>query len=290
MSQNYPLVSIMMPVYNGIETLELATNSLVQQSYSNWKCVIVNDGSTDGTKAFLDQLTDPRFFIIHFETNKGRPAARQAALNAAEGKYLAFLDADDFYHPEKLKQQIALLEQFPEVALVSCGNACYDANFNLETVRGCGNGVPKTYRFGAKLTCALRTSVVRLAPATQIAFNAKLKHAQDTDFMQRYLVGKQYISMPQVLYYYSEFVSVTGKKILKTYYYSLIHHSSLLKHAFVPNLKEMLVTMGKAAFTAVALPFTGVNFFLKKRGRIPTAAELEDYKQVNVKLNIHGKS
>jgi len=290
MSQNYPLVSIMMPVFNGIETLELATNSLVQQSYRNWKCVIVNDGSTDGTKAFLDQLTDPRFLIIHFETNKGRPAARQAALNAAEGEYLAFLDADDFYHPEKLKEQIALLEQFPEVALVSCGNACYDANFNLETVRGCGNGIPKTYHFGAKLTCALRTSVVRLALATTIPFNAKLKHAQDTDFMQRYLVGKQYISMPQVLYYYSEFVSVTGKKILKTYYYSLIHHSSLLKHAFLPNLKAMVVTIGKCAFTALVLPFTGVGFFLKKRGRIPTPSELEDYKQVSVKLDIHGKA
>ncbi|WP_113636020.1 glycosyltransferase family 2 protein [Nubsella zeaxanthinifaciens] len=290
MSQNQPLVSIMMPVYNGIDTLGLATNSLIQQSYTNWKCVIVNDGSSDGTKEFLDQLTDPRFVIIHFEANKGRPVARQAALDAAEGEYLAFLDADDFYHPEKLKEQIALLEQFPEVALVSCGNACYDENFNLETVRGCGNGVPKTYRFGAKLTCALRTSVVRLAAATKIPFNAKLKHAQDTDFMQRYLVGKQYISMPQVLYYYSEFVSVTGKKILKTYYYSLIHHRSLLKHAFVPNLKAMLVTVAKGAFTAVLLPFTGVGFFLKKRGRIPTLSEQEDYKKVSNQLQINGKA
>lgn len=290
MSENQPLVSIMMPVYNGIHTLELATNSLIQQSYANWKCVIVNDGSTDGTTEFLNGLDDPRFLVIHFETNKGRPVARQAALDAAEGEYLAFLDADDFYHPDKLRQQIALLEKFPDIALVSCGNACYDADFNLETVRGCGNGVPKTYQFGGKLTCALRTSVVRLAPAAKIAFNSKLKHAQDTDFMQRYLVGKPYISMPQVLYYYSEFVSVTGKKILKTYYYSLIHHSSLLKHALVPNLKAMLVTIGKAAFTAVALPFTGVNFFLKKRGRTPTPAELEDYKQVSAKLNIHGKA
>ena len=290
MSQNQPLVSIMMPVYNGIDTLELATNSLIEQSYTNWKCVIVNDGSTDGTKEFLDGLTDPRFHIIHFDVNKGRPIARQASLDAATGEYLAFLDADDFYHPEKLKEQIALMEKHPEVALVSCGNACYNANFDLETVRGCGNGQPKTYQYGARLTCALRTSVVRLQAATKIPFNAKLKHAQDTDYMQRYLVGKQYISMPQVLYYYSEFVSVTGKKILKTYYYSLIHHSGLLKHAFMPNAKAMAVTVAKGFFTALILPFTGVDYFLKKRGRVPTPAELEDFNNVSIKLHINGKA
>lgn len=289
MSTSQPLISIMMPVYNGIDTLALATNSLLKQTYPNWKCVIVNDGSSDGTKAFLDSLTDPRFVIVHFEKNLGRPIARQAALDAAQGEYLAFLDADDFYHPEKLAEQVQILEQYTDVDLVSCGNACYNAAFNLETVRGCGNGIAKVYEYGHRLNCALRTSLVRLDLARKVPFNTKLKHAQDTDFMQRYLVGKRYISMPSVRYYYSEFVSVTGKKILKTYYYSLIHHSSLLKYAFWPNFKAMLVTVGKASFTAVVLPFTDVNYFLKKRGRVPTTSENEDFNHVCKQLNIHGK-
>jgi len=285
MKQNYPLVSIMMPVYNGIATLGLATASLLSQTYSNWECIIVNDGSVDGTAEYLDSLNDERFVIIHFKQNKGRPYARQAAMQAVKGVYLAFLDADDFYHPEKLALQVDLLEKYPDIQLVSCANASYDNHLNIITVRGGGNAQKRKYQYGDKLSCALRTSLLRMDLAKNISFNQKLKQAQDTDFLQRYLNDRYYLPMPDVLYYYSEFVSVTGRKILRTYYYSLIHHSGLLKAAFWPNAKSILITIGKGVITALILPFVDVNFFLKRRGRLPVQQEVEMFKKVTLKLN-----
>jgi glycosyltransferase involved in cell wall biosynthesis len=133
--ENSPQVAIMMPVYNGEKTLPLAIASLLHQTYLYWKCYIVNDGSTDGTKGYLDSLNDVRFVIIHFENNKGRPYARQAALDIAEGKYLAFLDADDFYHPQKLEKQIEAFDKNRDIDLVSCGMASFDHRLILRTVR-----------------------------------------------------------------------------------------------------------------------------------------------------------
>ena len=286
MNQKSPTVSIMVPVYNGISTIALAVNSLLHQTYSNWECIIVNDGSNDGTRKFLDELADPRFVVIHFEKNKGRPYARQVALEAAAGKYLAFLDADDFYHPKKLAMQVELLESHPEVDLVSCANASYDQNFKILTVRGGGSGKKRLYHFGDRLSCALRTSLTRTHLAKSIDFNKKLKQAQDTDFLQRYLNGRHYISMPEVLYYYSEFVSVTGRKILRTYYYSLIHHSGLLKYAFIANARAIIVTIGKAIVTAIILPFVDVSFFLKRRGRLPVLQEVDDFNEVSFQLGM----
>ena len=280
-----PLISIMMPVYNGMSTLDLAVSSLLQQTYPNWRCIIVNDGSDDGTREFLDALTDPRFVVLHFEQNMGRPYARQAALDLAEGEYLAFLDADDFYHPEKLERQVELLSRHQDVDLVSCGNASYNGNFDILTVRGCGRGESRSYKYGEQLGCALRTSLIRLSLAKDVSFNMKLKHAQDTDFLQRYLNGRRYIAMPYVLYYYSEFVSVTGRKILRTYYYSLIHSYGLLKHAFAANLRAIALTVAKASVTVVLLPFVDVDFFLKKRGRIPQDAEVLEFKKVCSTIN-----
>ena len=84
-----PLVTIMMPVFNGLKLIHASIASLLAQTYSNWECIIVDDGSTDGTSEYLDSLQDIRFRVVHFKENLGRPFARQKALELANGKYLA---------------------------------------------------------------------------------------------------------------------------------------------------------------------------------------------------------
>ena len=70
-------VSIMMPVYNGLPLIKASVESILKQTYTNWECIIVDDGSTDGTSAYLDSLSDSRFVVHHFVKNQGRPVARQ---------------------------------------------------------------------------------------------------------------------------------------------------------------------------------------------------------------------
>ena len=75
-NNEYPLVCLVMPVYNGEKTIKYALASILRQTYDNWICIIVNDGSTDGTRQILDSISDSRFRIYHMEKNVGRGMAK----------------------------------------------------------------------------------------------------------------------------------------------------------------------------------------------------------------------
>ncbi len=280
-----PLVSIMMPVYNGINSLPLAVESIKKQTYTNWLCIIVNDGSTDGTKEFLDSLDDKRFKVIHFEENKGRPYARQAILDAAEGKYLAFLDADDFYHVEKLEKQVKILESHPDLALVSCGNLCYGKNFQAVSFRGVGKNKVQKHLLGDKPDMALRTSVIRLDQSKHIKFNLKLKFAQDTDFLQKYLPNKSYMVMDEILYYYSEFESVTKSKILKTKYYGMLYRASLFKHKPLLASFRIMKNIAEMGALIIVYPFIRIEKILEGRGNKPDEMQLKEFEKLKKLLH-----
>lgn len=278
-----PQVAIMMPVYNGEKTLPLAIASLIHQTYPYWKCYIVNDGSTDGTKELLDNLTDPRFVIIHFEKNQGRPYARQAALDAAEGKYLAFLDADDFYHQDKLKKQIKVFRENEDLALVTCSMGSYDAKFNLTNTRG-GRFGKIRYRFTGRFNAPHAPSMVKLELAKKIDYNLKLKFAQDSDFFVRYLLNQYYFVIDDILYYYSEFDSVTVRKIIITYNYGIIRNFSFFKKYPFTVLKNISVLLTKLLFIFFSSPFINVKTILKRRGKPATKKERDMFNSQLVKI------
>jgi len=102
-----PLVSIIMPTYNYGHYLEEALRELREQSYSNWECIVVDDGSKDNTREILEILSkeDHRFIYIHQE-NKGPNAARNRGLRMAKGTFIQLLDADDKIEREKLSLQV----------------------------------------------------------------------------------------------------------------------------------------------------------------------------------------
>lgn len=278
--KNNPQIAIMMPVYNGEKTLPLAIKSIQAQTYQNWKCYIVNDGSSDRTKQILDALEDERFVVIHFNENKGRPYARQAALDAAEGKYIAFLDADDFFHPEKLEKQVKILEENTEIDLVSCGNLCYGNNYDPISYRGLGDNIIEAYIETNNLNLALRTSLLRLDLCKKIKFNLALMHAQDTDFLKKYLPNRKYLIQDEILYYYSEFESVDKFKILKTNFYGIILHASSFKKAPIRVTKSIIKNLGKISIKLMIYPFVDADFYLKKRGDNITKKQQNDFKEV----------
>lgn len=278
-----PQVAIMMPVFNGEKTLPLAIKSIQAQTYQNWKCYIVNDGSTDNTKEILNSLEDERFVVHHFKENRGRPYARQKALDLAEGRYIAFLDADDFFHPEKLEKQVNILEENIEIDLVSCGNLCYGKGFNPISYRGVGTNIVEFYDDKKGPTMALRTSLLRLDLCKKIIFNLSLKHAQDTDFLQKYLPNKKYIIQDEILYYYSEFDSVNKIKILKTEYYVLLQYKSSFSEKPLYSIVNMVKIMIRILLKLVLYPFVTADFYLKRRGISPLDSQKIEFTNV-VKL------
>jgi glycosyltransferase involved in cell wall biosynthesis len=112
-----PLVSVVMPVYNGEAFVADAVRSALEQSHPNKEVIVVDDGSTDGTLQALGRFGDA-IRVVHLE-NGGPARARNAGIGQARGQYIAFLDADDIWLPGKLAAQVEHLEGDPEVG------ACY---------------------------------------------------------------------------------------------------------------------------------------------------------------------
>ncbi len=106
------LCSIIMPAYNSEKYIDEAIESVIKQTYKNWELIIVNDASTDGTEKIIKsyQKKDKRIKLISLPKNQGVANARNAAIQNAKGRYIAFLDADDYWEKEKLQEQIRFMK------------------------------------------------------------------------------------------------------------------------------------------------------------------------------------
>lgn len=110
-----PLISCIIPVFNGERYLGEALDSILAQTYRPIEIIVIDDGSTDGTGELVARYGDRiRYFR---QNNEGAPTARNAGLSAARGAFIAFLDSDDLWHPEKLERQMARFEARPELDL-----------------------------------------------------------------------------------------------------------------------------------------------------------------------------
>lgn len=107
-----PLVSIVTPVYNAARWLPETLATVRAQTLTDWEQILVDDGSTDGSRALIAAAAaeDPRFRLLQSEGREGPSAARNLALDAARGRFIAFLDADDLWHPEKLARSVEWME------------------------------------------------------------------------------------------------------------------------------------------------------------------------------------
>lgn len=107
-SKKHPLVSIIMPMHNSEATIERAVNSVLSQLYENWELLIVDDASKDGSINTAQRfgVLDPRINVHELEQQSGAGIARNTAIEKAKGRFIAFLDSDDEWLPEKLSQQI----------------------------------------------------------------------------------------------------------------------------------------------------------------------------------------
>lgn len=111
---NHPLVSVVIPTFNRAWILPEAIESVLSQTFENYELIIVDDGSTDNTLPLLNACKDIR---VVSQENKGVSAARNSGIDAAAGDYLAFLDSDDLWLPEKLGSQMAFFKAHPETMI-----------------------------------------------------------------------------------------------------------------------------------------------------------------------------
>jgi glycosyltransferase involved in cell wall biosynthesis len=128
------LVTVIIPALDAAEYIRQALNSVLAQTYQAIEVIVVDDGSSDATSAIVEEFVarDSRVQLVR-QSNAGAGAARNAAIRKARGKYIAPLDADDFWFPEKLEKQVACMEQCGnETGLVYCWSALVDKDSGFQ--------------------------------------------------------------------------------------------------------------------------------------------------------------
>ena len=132
-----PRVTVLMAVYNGERFLRPAIESILNQTFTDYELLIVDDASTDSTPAVIRSYQDPRIRVIHNERNVGARVSRNLGLQNARGEYVAVLDADDVAYPQRLVEQVVFLDAHPEIALLG---SAYDS------IDECGDRLQTLYQ------------------------------------------------------------------------------------------------------------------------------------------------
>lgn len=113
-----PKVSVITPTYNCKPFLSEAIESVLGQTFQDWELIIIDDGSTDNTRTSIEHFLKDQRIVYIYQDNRGLACARNTGFKAARGEYLALLDADDRWKPNRLEETVAALDAHPDVGLV----------------------------------------------------------------------------------------------------------------------------------------------------------------------------
>lgn len=192
-----PLVSIIVPCYNQAQYLDEALQSVLDQTYANWECIVVNDGSEDNTeevaKTWVEK--DKRFKYL-FQENEGLSSARNAGLKIAKGDYIQFLDSDDLIESEKIKVQIDALVSDPEIDISVSGYRYFEGSTRELKAMGRNNFFPEVVLHkndvDTKDVLNVKNPMVISAPLYRVSvfekvgfFDEELVSLEDWDFHTR---------------------------------------------------------------------------------------------------------
>lgn len=130
---NNPLVSIIIPAYNRALLIIDTLNSIAAQTYTNWECIVVDDGSTDRTASVVDDFIkkDTRFKYFINERTKGAQGSRNTGLLKAKGNYIQFFDSDDIMYPNHIKMKMDAFQQSPSLDIITSFSHVKNTNHEI---------------------------------------------------------------------------------------------------------------------------------------------------------------
>ncbi len=197
-----PRVSVVMPAYNVAWCIGRAVDSVLGQTCRDFELIVINDGSSDDTRQVLAGYGEAIRVID--QGNGGMSAARNAGIRVARGRYVAFLDADDWWLPEKLARQIELLESRPELGFCSTAARVENPRGKLLNLWGCpqlGSGVLETlFADNAAIAGGCSAVLVRKNLLDQVGmFDENLRGFEDPDLWIRLAAVCRYACVAEPL-------------------------------------------------------------------------------------------
>jgi glycosyltransferase involved in cell wall biosynthesis len=196
-------VSVIMSVFNAAKFLDGSIQSLLNQTFTHFELLIINDNSTDNSPLIIEKYAnqDTRIKVIHNSSNYGRVKSRNIGLDNSKGEYIAILDADDQALPERLEKQVIFLDNNPEIFLLGTGAYRIDENGN---VIGYHKPITNEEKVASTLTrsnCIYHSSI--LFRRTKIRYREKFPLSQDYDFyLQLLRAGKKLTNLKEKLILY----------------------------------------------------------------------------------------
>ncbi len=184
-------VSVIIPAYNRAHCIERAIKSVQAQTFTDMDIIVIDDGSTDNTAEIVKGMPDERIRYIYCQMNRGSGAARSEGLKATRGEYIAFLDSDDEWLPDKIEKQVALMESLSEDWGICHGGARIIKDGGGETMFQ-----PDTKKSGhclkwfvdGKLPFLTPTVMLRKSAVEKIGlFDDRLLRGQDAEYFLRAL-------------------------------------------------------------------------------------------------------
>lgn len=268
----------MLPCFNAETTLPLALASLVSQTVTDWECVCVDDGSSDRSWEILESAAarDPRFRVERFPENRGRGAARQHILECIRGKYLAFLDADDWMYPGRIEHELHWLEAEPRIAAVGVCAAATRGDELLGVIRPrSADSLPAVERFDEPVPPPILfpTSMIRADLARATGFDPRFRRSQDSDFLIRALLGGFFALSAQVQYAYST-SATTWRSTLLGYRFRMQAHLRHLRE-YPLRVTRTVATTGAKMLLYGASGLVGLDQKLIERRWSSADSEIE---------------
>jgi glycosyltransferase involved in cell wall biosynthesis len=201
-SDTQPLVTVLLPVYNGEPFLGEAIDSIIHQTFTAWRLLILNDASTDRSLALAQSYTDSRIIIVNNPANLGLTATLNKGIDLTHTRYLARMDADDRCLPERFAKQVAYMEEHPEVGV--CGTwleylesgliirrpTAHRKFLHFMLTKGCPFFHP---------TVLLRTAIIK---EHCLYYDPAYEPAEDFELWARLIKITQFANLPEILLQY----------------------------------------------------------------------------------------
>ncbi len=266
-----PLVTVIIPTYNRAGVLYYALHSVLNQTLQDFEIYVIDDAGTDSTCQLIEHFEDPRIHYIRFETNQKAAAARNAGMERAKGKYIAFLDSDDEWLPTKLERQVACLEALPDE-----WGCCYTGAYVNKVGGLTRNRLYQPTKSGALVKDLLMGNFVIWTPTfmfrrqclDEIGFmDRQLIRSQDVDFYIRMLAKYKIANIEEPLAnIFLARVAAESRRILLSKHGELIDSLGFFASRYVYSMSDMIQA---EAFVSEGDVGKGLTYFRKAVMRNP---------------------
>jgi glycosyltransferase involved in cell wall biosynthesis len=197
-----PKVSVLMPVYNGEKFLSEAIDSILNQTFSDFEFLIINDGSTDQTEAIIESYKDKRIQAISLTRNAGVISALNIGLARCCGIYIARMDADDIALPERLEKQVTFMEKNPRIGIAGSWVQYFGNRKGITRAPLTHREILWTMLFGSPFfhpTIIMRSHVLK---GTNLNYPQQYTHAEDYALWAASIGFTEFANIPEVLLMY----------------------------------------------------------------------------------------